>query len=137
MVAEIVEEHGERFIAQLTDRLHAPADPLAAAERALRVFLELIPAGAVDLERLGGEGGQRVREVRRKLARAMVDLVERWLSSLKARGAIATMPERAEIEVVLYGIEALSFRYYGEGRREELLALRPLLLRLLLRAFGF
>jgi AcrR family transcriptional regulator len=137
MVAEIVEEHGQRFIAQLTDRLNAPADPLAAAERAVSAFLELFPAGAVDLERLGGEGGQRVREVRRKLARAMADLVERWLASLKARGAIERVPERAEIELVLYGIEALSFRYYGEGRREELVALRPLLLRLFLRALGF
>jgi hypothetical protein len=47
------------------------------------------------------------------------------------------VPERAEIELVLYGIEALSFRYYGEGRREELIELRPLLLRLFLRALGF
>ena len=137
MVAAIVEEHGERFIAQLTDRLNAPLDPLAAAERAMRAFLELFPSGAVDLERLGGEGGQRVREVRRKFARAMSDLVERWLGALKARGLIARVPERAEVELVLYGIEALSFRYYGEGRREELLALRPLLLRLFLRALGF
>jgi AcrR family transcriptional regulator len=137
MVAEIVEEHGQRFMAQLIDRLSTPTDPLAAADRALRAFLELFPAGAVDLERLGGEGGQRVREVRRKFARAMADLVERWLAALKARGAIERVPERAEIELVLYGIEALSFRYYGEGRREELMALRPLLLRLFLRALGF
>lgn len=137
MVAEIIEEQGQKFIAQLTDRLNAPSDPLAAAERAMRAFLELFPAGAVDLERLGGEGGQRVREVRRKFARAMADLVERWLASLHGRQLVARMPERAEIELVLYGIEALSFRYYGEGRREELLALQPLLLRLFLRALGF
>lgn len=137
MVAEIIEEEGQKFIAQLTDRLNAPADPLAAAERAMRAFLELFPAGAVDLERLGGEGGQRVRELRRKFARAMADLVERWLAALHGRQQIARVPERAEIELVLYGIEALSFRYYGEGRREELLALQPLLLRLFLRALGF
>jgi AcrR family transcriptional regulator len=137
MVAEILEEHGQRFITQLTDRLASPTDPLAAAERAIRTFLELFPIGSVDLERLGGEGGQRAREVRRKFARMLVDMVERWLVALKARGAIQVVPERAEIELVLYGIEALSVRYYGEGRRDELLALRPLLLRLLLRALGF
>ena len=44
------------------------------------------------------------------------------------------MPLRSEIELVLTGIEGLSFRYYSEGRREELLRLQPTLLQLFLRA---
>jgi hypothetical protein len=40
------------------------------------------------------------------------------------------------VELMLTGIEGLCLRYYSEGRRDELLALRPRLLRLVLAALG-
>jgi AcrR family transcriptional regulator len=137
LVAAIVREQGDKFIGELSSVMRDTLDPLARADRALRAFLELFPNQAVDLERLGGEAGQQVREARRLYVRAMTDLVLRWLERLKEQGQVARIPDRASIEFALTGIEGLSFRYYSEGRRDELLAMRPALLRVFLRALDF
>lgn len=137
LVAAIVREQGDKFIAELSSVMRDTLDPLARADRALRAFLELFPTQAVDLERLGGEAGQQVREARRLYVRAMTDLVLRWLERLKEQGQVARIPDRTSIEFALTGIEGLSFRYYSEGRRDELLAMRPALLRVFLRALDF
>lgn len=134
LVAQIVKELGDRFVAELDARLRGAENELVRADRAMRAFLELFPAGTVDLERLGGEAGQRVREARRGYVRIMTDLVLAWMENLFERGRIPRLPDRAAVELVLTGIEGMSFRYYSEGRRDELLALRPVLLRLFLRA---
>jgi AcrR family transcriptional regulator len=137
LVSAIVREQGDKFIGELSSVMRDTLDPLARADRALRAFLELFPNQAVDLERLGGEAGQQVREARRHYVRAMTDLVLRWLERLKEQGQVARIPDRASIEFALTGIEGLSFRYYSEGRRDELLAMRPALLRVFLRALDF
>jgi hypothetical protein len=65
--------------------------------------------------------------------------VDRTLSSLgrlHGRGLVPRPPVRAEVELLLTGIEGMSLRYYSEGRRDQLLALRPVLLRLLLVGLG-
>jgi hypothetical protein len=67
---------------------------------------------------------------------ALSDLVLRQYERAHERGSIARVPRRAEIELVLTGIEGLSFRDYSEGRREELLRLQPVLLQVFLRALG-
>ncbi len=136
MVAEIVEDLGRKFVDQLKTIFEETRGVEARASAVMTAFLELFPAGSVDLERLGGEAGQRVREVRRSKAQALAELVLREYEKLHARGSIPRMPERAAVETVLMGIEAMSFRYYSEGRREELLALQPLLLQTLLRALA-
>lgn len=137
LVAEIVRAQGDKFVAELGAVMRDTLDPLARADRALRAFLELFPNQTVDLERLGGEAGQQVREARRNYVRAMTELVQRWLERLLEKGQIQRVPDRAAVELALTGIEGLSFRYYSEGRREELLAMRPTLLRVFLRALDF
>ena len=136
LVASIVEEQGRKFVDQLTAIVEETKVPEERGMRVMRAVLELFPAGTMDLERLGGEAGQRVREVRRSKAEVLIDLVHRDYQQLHARGLIPRVPERAAVEMVLMGIEALAFRYYSEGRREALLGLQPVLLRTLLRALS-
>jgi AcrR family transcriptional regulator len=134
LVAELVRDQGRRLVGNLEQIFRETKDDYERADRAMRAYLELFPAGTVDLERLGGEAGQRVREVRQKYVIALTELVLRQYERAFGRGAIARVPPRAAIELVLTGIEGLSFRYYSEGRREELLGLQPVLLQTFLRA---
>jgi AcrR family transcriptional regulator len=134
VVAEIVRGQGHRLVEMLEQIYRETKDDRERADRSVRAYLELFPMGTVDLERLGGEAGARVREVRQKYVTALTDMVYEQYRRAHARGAIARMPARAEVEMILTGIEGLSFRYYSEGRREELLGLQPLLLKVFLRA---
>jgi AcrR family transcriptional regulator len=134
LVAEIVEEKARHFFERLQTTLKEPSSEVERVSRVMRAYLELFPLATVDLERLGGEAGQRVREVRRRYVQLMTDIDMRWLERLHERGEIARIPSRATVEFLLTGIEGMSFRYYSEGRREELLALHPVLLRVFLRA---
>jgi AcrR family transcriptional regulator len=134
VVAEMVREQGRRFVGTLEAIFRDTKDDQVRADRAMQAYLELFPMGTVDLERLGGDAGQRVREVRQKYVQALTDLVLVQYERAFARGTIARVPERVEVELALTGIEGLSFRYYSEGRRSELLALQPVLLRAFIRA---
>jgi len=134
LVAEIVGEQGRRLMANLEAIYRDTKDEVERVDRSIRTYLDLFPVGSVDLERIGGEAGQRVREVRERHVAAVTDLVLEQFRRAFARGAVARVPERVEVELVLTGIEGLSFRYYSEGRRDELLRLQPLLLKLFLRA---
>ena len=136
LVAEIVQEQGRRLLETLQEIFRETKDDRERVERAVRAYLELFPVGTVDLERLGGEAGQRVREVRQKVVMAMTDLVHRQYEHAHERGIVARLPQRSEVELLLTGVEGLSFRYYSEGRREELLSLQPVLWRLFLRALA-
>lgn len=136
VVADIVREQGRRLIGTLEEIWRSVKDDRERASRALRAYLELFPAGVIDLERLGGEAGQRVREVRQQYVETITDLVLDQYQRASERGVVARVPERAEVSMVLMGIEGLSFRYYSEGRRDELLALHPTLLGVFLRALG-
>ncbi|HEX5067817.1 MAG TPA: TetR/AcrR family transcriptional regulator [Myxococcota bacterium] len=134
LIAEIVNDQGQRLMAKLEQIFHETKDDRERVERAMQAFLELFPAGTIDLERLGGEAGQRVRELRQVYVMALTDLVLRQYEKAYERRLVARVPLRSEIELVLTGIEGLSFRYYSEGRRAELLKLHPVLLQLFLRA---
>jgi AcrR family transcriptional regulator len=137
LVAGIVEELGERLLAEVRAVLAAPEpDAQAQADRALRASLELLPSATIDVEQVGGEAGRRMGEVRRRLVQAITDVVHAHLGRLHARGAIARPPPRVEVELILTGVEGMGLRYYSEGRREELLALRPRLLSVLLHLFA-
>jgi AcrR family transcriptional regulator len=134
VVAEIVREQGRRLMGNLEAIYRDTKDEVERVDRSILAYLELFPAGSVDLERLGGDAGQRVREVRENYVGAVTDLVLEQFQRAFARGVVARVPERVELELVLTGIEGLSFRYYSEGRRDELLRLQPLLLKWFLRA---
>jgi AcrR family transcriptional regulator len=134
LIAEIVNDQGRRLMTSLEQIFRETKDDRERVERAMRAYLELFPVGTVDLERLGGEAGQRVRELRQVYVMALTDLVLRQYERAYERKLVARVPLRSEIELVLTGIEGLSFRYYSEGRRAELLRLHPVLLQLFLRA---
>jgi AcrR family transcriptional regulator len=134
LIAEIVNDQGRRLLASLEQIFRETKEDRERVERAMRAYLELFPVGTIDLERLGGEAGQRVRELRQAYVMALTDLVLRQYERAYDRGTVPRVPQRSEIELVLTGIEGLSFRYYSEGRREELLRLHPVLLQLFLRA---
>ena len=137
LVAAIVEDYGARLLAELGEILREPAEDLAdQSERSLRAFLELLPTVAIDLERIGGHAGRRVGEVRRLLVQAVVDLLLAHLERLHAQGRLARAPSRPAVELIVTGVESLGLRYYGEGRREALLALRPALLQAILRVLA-
>src|SRR5574338_586940 len=137
LVTAIVEELGGRLLAELRAILAEPEDDLQAqSDRALRAFLELLPTPAINLERLGGNAGRRVGETRRLLVQAITDVVTAHLERVHRAGRLARAPARPAVELVLTGIEGLGLRYYGEGRRDELLALRPVLLAALLRVLA-
>ena len=136
LIAEIVNDQGQRLMAKLEQIFRETKDDRERVERAMQAFLELFPAGTIDLERLGGEAGQRVRELRQVYVMALTDLVLRQYEKAYERQLVARVPLRSEIELVLTGIEGLSFRYYSEGRRAELLKLHPVLLQLFLRALS-
>ncbi len=137
LVAGIVDELGARLLTELKTILAEPEeDAQAQADRGLRAFLELLPSATVDVEQLGGEAGRRVGEVRRRLVQAITDLVHAHLGRLHARGTLSRSPARVEVELLMTGIEGIGLRYYSEGRREELLALRPTLLSVMLHLFA-
>jgi AcrR family transcriptional regulator len=137
LVAAIVEETGQGMLAELEKVLTQTSEDVQThVDLALRTFLERLPASSIDLERLGGDAGRRVGEVRRRIVQRLTDLTQDYIARMYAAGRVPRLPERPEVELMLTGIEGLCLRYYSEGRRDELLALRPRLLRLVLAALG-
>lgn len=137
LAAQIVEEYGARLLGEVEEILAQTPDGVQGhVDRALGAWLQLLPAAAIDLERLGGDAGRRVGEARRRIVQRLVDLTLGYVARLHELGLVPRLPIRAEVELLLTGIEGMSLRYYSEGRRDELLALRPVLLRLLLVALG-
>ena len=136
LVAEIVAETGERLLGAVAEVFtgDVPLDVERNADLALGVFLHGLPVSAIDLERLGGDAGRRVGEVRRRIVQRLTNLTHAYMGRLLAKGLVARLPERPEVELILTGIEGMCLRYYSEGRRDELLEIRPLILRLLLTA---
>jgi AcrR family transcriptional regulator len=137
LAAQIVEEYGAKLLGESARTLaETPEDVSGHVDRALGAWLEILPVAAIDLERLGGDAGRRVGEVRRRIVQALVDLTVDYMTRLHGLGLVPRPPLRAEVELLLTGIEGMSLRYYSEGRRGELLALRPVILRLLLVGLG-
>ncbi len=135
IVAEIVRDRGRVLIGTLEEIYRSTKNDVERVDRALRAYLELFPAETVDLEKIGGEAGQRVREMRDHYIESITDLVVAQYQRAHERGLVARVPARFEVELLLTGLAGLSFRYYSEGRRAELIELQPELLSLLVRAF--
>ena len=132
LIAEMVEEVAARLLGEIEALLQqTPDDVEKHADAAIGCFLEMLPAASIDLERLGGDAGRRVGEVRRRMVQSLTDLTVRYMERMHALGRVPRAPDRAEIELLLTGIEGMCLRYYSEGRRDELIALRPRILRLM------
>jgi AcrR family transcriptional regulator len=135
LVAAVVQEQGRAFIRRLQEIFEKANDPLERIDRGLRAYLDLFTAWPVDLERMGGRAGARVREARRGFVREITEMVVRELALLHAAGRVSRLADPVGVELILTGIEGISFRYYSEGRIGELQALRSAFVDLLVRAF--
>jgi len=133
LVAELVEETARNFLELLQSKLEEPISVPERVNSAIRTYLELFPVATVDLERLGSEAGERVHEVRQHYVQLLTDFCIRGFEDLFEQREIDRVPPRPTVELLMTGIEGMSFRYYSEGRREELLALHPVLLSFFLR----
>ena len=58
--------------------------------------------------------------MRDRYIESITDLVVAQYARAHERGAVARVPARFEVELLLTGLAGLSFRYYSEGRRAEL-----------------
>jgi AcrR family transcriptional regulator len=135
LIAQMVEDVGADILAAVEADFREPlADPVAQTTRALGTFLDRLPSVALDLTRLEGTIGGRVVRLRQRVVRALTEVVHMHMVALHEAGRAPRRPERAEVEVLIAGIAELGIRYYSDGRRGELLALRPALVRLILRA---
>jgi AcrR family transcriptional regulator len=134
LFAEIFETSAARFLAELEEIARTARGFSEWAERSINAFLELFPKETtIDFEHLGGAAGQRVRAERRRYVRLITDGFLNELDRLRAEGRIATVPDRALVELIMTGIESLSIRYYSEGRLSELMKLKPVLYGVFLR----
>jgi AcrR family transcriptional regulator len=132
LIAAMVEEVAARLLVEIEVLLEEDNEDVQGhADRAIGCFLELLPAASIDLERLGGDAGRRVGEVRRRMVQSLTDLTVRYMERMHLAGRVPRAPDRDEIELLLTGIEGMCVRYYSEGRRDELKALRPRILRLM------
>jgi AcrR family transcriptional regulator len=136
LVTTIYEEQAVRFVDHIRALLERPLAESMGRKSVMHSFLEMIPRSAIDLERMGGRAGERIREVRRRGVVAITDSLHDLCVRMHARGEIPRVPERMVIELAVTGLEALTLRYYSDGRRDELLALQGPLLRAFLRALS-
>jgi len=115
LVVELARERGDAFLAQLELAFRSAGDLSAALERLLHVYLERLPLVLVDLERLGGRGRARVREVRAGLRGRIQALLGHDLRQRQSRGEIGSVPSPTLLALVLAGLEELAV----QSRRER------------------
>jgi AcrR family transcriptional regulator len=135
LVAEVVQQQGQGLIDGLKTVVEKTEDPLERIDHGLRLYLGLFSGSTIDLDRLAGAAGDQVRGVRRRYVREITDMLFDGLALAHERGLVSRPPDRLSIELVLTGIEGLSFRYYAAGRGAELLDLHPAFRAILARLF--
>jgi len=135
LVAEVVQQQGKWLIEALAAVFEQTEDPFERIDLGLRAYLSLFSVPTIDLDRLAGAAGDRVRQARLLYVREIADVIFRLLSEIHEKGQSSRPPDRLGVELILTGIEGLSFRYYAAGRGAELLELHPSFLALLVRVF--
>ena len=135
LVAEVVQQQGKWLIEALAAVFEQTEDPFERIDLGLRAYLRLFSVPTIDLDRLAGAAGDRVRQARLLYVREIADVIFRLLSEIHEKGQSSRPPDRLGVELILTGIEGLSFRYYAAGRGAELLELHPSFLALLVRVF--
>jgi AcrR family transcriptional regulator len=135
LVASVVQQAGEELLAELHALFLDVEHPVERIDRGLHLFLDLFARVPVDVEALTGSAGQRVREARRDYVREITEMVLAELLLWHESGHTAKSPDAIHVELLLTGIEGMAFRYYSEGRSEELRQLHPTIMELLVRAF--
>ncbi len=135
LVAELTRDRAEAFLVEMEGVFQEADDAWDAIDQVLRIYLEMLPMVMLDLERLSGAATQRVRRLRSTYRAKIGQVLVREFGRLAQAGIVPSAPDPMSIALVLAGIEGLSISYHYEGRREELLALHPQLLRAVRRLF--
>jgi AcrR family transcriptional regulator len=135
LVAELTRDRAEAFLVRMEEVFREAEDAWDSIDQVLRIYLEMLPMVILDLDRLSGGASQRVRRLRNAYRGKIGQVLVREIGRLAEAGIATTAPDAMSIELVLAGIESISISYHHEGRREELLALHPQLLRVLHRLF--
>jgi AcrR family transcriptional regulator len=125
LVAALASERAETFLKQMADVLQDSDDFILAIDRLLYTFLRDLPVVLIDLEKLGGAAGQRVREIRNHYRNEIMALLTRAIESMVERGILERQPNPMSLILVLTGIEGIAIGFQSEGRREDLMALHP------------
>jgi len=128
LVAALASERAETFLKQMAEVLQGSDDFILAIDRLLYTFLRDLPVVLIDLEKLGGAAGQRVREIRNHYRNEIMALLARAIESMVERGILERQPNPMSLILVLTGIEGIAIGFQSEGRREDLMALHPALL---------
>lgn len=135
LVAELIRERADAFLREMEEVFRGADSLWDAVDRVLRIYLEVLPMVMLDLDRKGGAASQRVRRLRSAYREKIGEILVREIGRMARAGIVSSPPNPLSIALVLAGIESLSISYHHEGRREELLALHPELLRSLRRLF--
>lgn len=135
LVAELIRDRVEILLGRMEEVFRESDDMWDAVDRVLRIYLEMLPMVVLDLERMSGAASQRVRRLRSASREKIGEVLVREIGRMAENGIVSAAPDPISIALVLAGIEGLSISYHHEGRREELLALHPQLLRALRRFF--
>ena len=133
LVVEVVNQQGRWLIDALQTLFEQTDDPLERVDRGLRADLGIFSLPTNDLDRLAGAASERVREARQRYLQEITDMIFRQLSLHHGRGVVSRAPDRLSVELILTGIESLSFRYYAAGRGAELVEFHPTLMAILAR----
>lgn len=134
LVAQYVERAAADLVKELQEVWADASDPLERIDLGVQAFLGVLPAIRVDLDALGGEAGRRARDARKSAVREVTRVVVRDLERAHQDGRLEQPPEPMSVELVMTGLETMGLRYFAEGRVDELTALRPVFVRLLLGA---
>lgn len=129
LASALARDRAETFVSRISEVMGSGASPLEAVDRLLRMYLEILPVVVIDLEHLGGEAGERVREIRDEYRNRIQTVLIQAMAQLQQEGRIARRPDPLAVELVIAGIESFSIRFHHAGAREELVALHPQLLR--------
>lgn len=135
LVAAVVQQLGQGLIDALKNVFEQTDDPLGRVDHGLRAYLGLFAMPTIDLDRLAGAAGERVRKARLHYLQEITDMIFRGLSLHHETGVVSRAPDRLSVELILAGVESLSFRYYAAGRGAELMDLHPTFRAILERAF--
>lgn len=134
IAAECVDVIARGLVARFDSVLAATDDPIERIARMLETYLKMFPSIRFDLDRIGGAAGQRMREVRRTYVTQIARTATRELQLAHDQGLVARRPDPIAVDLIVHGIEGLSFRYFAEGRTDELAELHPRFVDLLVRA---
>jgi len=131
LVTELIQDRVETLLVKIEDAFREADELWEAVDQVLRIYLEMLPMVVLELERMSGAASQRVRRLRSASRERIGQVLVREIGRMVESGIVSVAPNPLSIALVLAGIEGLSISYHHEGRRKELLALHPQLLRVL------